>query len=110
MVVFLLIDAFTEKHDSKISDIGDEDFFNRTPSIPLDGKVALLNLRKNTIKDAQSTRLVESSLEARMEFVLVHEQVNQIHKRYDHFKYPNMNWNIFKWDINEYIMRNMQIV
>ena len=74
MVVFLLIDAFTEKHDSKISDIGDEDFFNRTPSVPLDDKVVLLNIRKNVFKDVQFIRLVKRDLEAKMEFVLVHEQ------------------------------------
>ena len=69
-----LIDSFKEEHESKISFISVEDFFNRTPTVPLNDKVVLLNVRKDIFKDAQFIRLVERTLEARMEFVIVHEQ------------------------------------
>ena len=36
--------------------------------------MVLLNVRKNIFEDAQFIRLVERALEARMEFIIVHEQ------------------------------------
>ena len=69
-----LLDAFKEEHDNKISIIGDEEFFDRTSPVSLDDKVVIFNLRKNVLKDAQFVRIVERALEARMKFVLVHEQ------------------------------------